>query len=452
MIISLDSNNGSAFIEAYTQMPVSPISFASPTFPSSDSFCVRSSDSLCVRGSDPFCVRGSEKARVRSSDSSRVRSADPFCVRGSDSSAVSVSDSVSRFASSLPSVSQSARDLPESDLARVYLSACDLPESSAFPTQSFSLSRSDRASKQPRSTRSDFADIFLSTKKKYKPVALKVKPVLAELPERFRINRKITGDPLVGLPTILSVPPPFAPSDRYTEERREKLRKVHDSFLLPAELDLMDHFMTLHDKGFAWTDEERGRFRSDFFPPIEFPVVPHTPWVQRNIPIPPGLYEEVCAIVRKKIDAGVYEPSNSSYRSRWFCVAKKDGKSLRPVHSLEPLNKVTIQHSGVVPIPEHIAEQFSSRSCRRMLDLFVGYDKHLIAESSRDYTTFQTPYGALRLVTLPMGWTNSVPIFHDDITHILQPEIPHITIPYIDDVPVKGPASCYIQSDGSHER
>ena len=105
-----------------------------------------------------------------------------------------------------------------------------------------------------------------------------------------------------------------------------------------------------------------------------------------------------------------------------------------------------------MPIPEHIAEQFGGRSCGGMLDLFVGYDERLIAESSRDYTTFQMPYGALRLVTLPMGWTNSVPIFHDNITHILQPEIPHVTIPYIDNVPVKGPASRYIQSDGSQER
>ena len=57
-----------------------------------------------------------------------------------------------------------------------------------------------------------------------------------------------------------------------------------------------------------------------------------------------------------------------------------------------------------------------------------------------EYSTFtsdiQTPFGAMRLVTLPMGWTNSVPIFHDDVTYILQPEIPHTTIPYIDDVPV----------------
>ena len=85
------------------------------------------------------------------------------------------------------------------------------------------------------------------------------------------------------------------------------------------------------------------------------------------------------------------------------------------------------------------------------MDLFVGYDKRALATSSRNYTTFQTPFGAHRLTTLPMGWTNSVPIFHDDVTHILQPEIPHCMQPYIDDVPVKGPATQYLKEDGKPE-
>jgi hypothetical protein len=86
-----------------------------------------------------------------------------------------------------------------------------------------------------------------------------------------------------------------------------------------------------------------------------------------------------------------------------------------------------------------------------MLDLYVAFDKRKVAESSQDLTTFQTPFGALRIVTLPMGWTNSVPILHDDVTYILQPEIPHITIPYIDDTPVKGPKSEYRTIGGSYE-
>ena len=56
---------------------------------------------------------------------------------------------------------------------------------------------------------------------------------------------------------------------------------------------------------------------------------------------------------------------------------------------------------------------------------------------------FQTPYGALRLTKLPMGWTNTVPVFHDDVMHILQPEVPQFTIPYIDDVPVRRPVTTY---------
>lgn len=303
----------------------------------------------------------------------------------------------------------------------------------------------------PLPPETDTTAINLKTTKKYKPVALKTKPVLGELPEKFRIVRKVIGDPLEHLPALNPVPPKYSPYGRYTQERKELFDKAHPGFLWPAERDLLHHFMMLHQDGFAWNDSERGHFREDFFPPVDMPVIPHTPWVQRNIPIPPGIYNNVCALIKKKMDAGVFEPSNSSYRSRWFCVAKKDGVSLRMVQSLEPLNKVTIQHSGVPPFTDQVAEHFAGRACGSMMDLYVGYDERALATSSRDYTTFQSPFGALRLTTLPMGWTNSVPIFHDDVTHILQSEIPHVTQPYIDDVPVRGPATRYIQSNGEPE-
>ena len=51
-----------------------------------------------------------------------------------------------------------------------------------------------------------------------------------------------------------------------------------------------------------------------------------------------------------------------------------------------------------------------------------------------------------------MGWTNSIPIFHNDVTYILQPEIPETTVPYIDDIPIRGPAMRYPLPDGSEER
>ena len=60
------------------------------------------------------------------------------------------------------------------------------------------------------------------------------------------------------------------------------------------------------------------------------------------------------------------------------------------MHSLEELNRVTIQQSGVPPIPDELAETFGGRVCGGVLDLFVGYDNRDLDEGSRDYTTFQT--------------------------------------------------------------
>jgi hypothetical protein len=288
--------------------------------------------------------------------------------------------------------------------------------------------------------------------KKYKKVADKVRPVYQDLPEKYRIIRDIKGDPLEGMLPLSTNPPDFVPTGRYTQERKEKMDEYHDGdFLWPEERKLVHQLIMQQNEGFAWDDTEKGRFRTDFFPPVEIPTVEHEPWVLRNIPIPPGMHKEVCDFIKTKIDAGTYEPSSSSYRSRWFTVMKKDGKSFRIVHSLEPLNAVTIAHSGLPPAMESLAEHFAGRACGGILDLYVGYDERLLAESSRDLTTFQTPYGALRLVSLPMGWTNSVPIFHEDVTHILREEIPEVTEPYIDDVPIRGPATRYELEGGGYE-
>ena len=86
-----------------------------------------------------------------------------------------------------------------------------------------------------------------------------------------------------------------------------------------------------------------------------------------------------------------------------------------------------------------------------MFDLFVGFDQKRLAPKSKDLITFQTPLGTYRLTSIPTGYTNSMQIFHGDTTFLLQEEIPHVAIPFIDDIPVKGPVMQYQSSDGSYE-
>ncbi|THH15277.1 hypothetical protein EW146_g5173 [Bondarzewia mesenterica] len=178
------------------------------------------------------------------------------------------------------------------------------------------------------------------------------------------------------MPYLSPTPPPFSPFDHYTSEHRDIIDNVHPgNFLWPAECDLMHHFMCVQNDDFAWNDTKWGHFREDFFPPVDIPVVAHKPWVLHNMPIPPEIYNKVCDVIRTKITASIYESSNSSYRSRWFTIIKKDSSSLCLVHSLEPLNAVTIQHSSIPPYTDQIAEQFTGCAYGGMLDLYIRYNE-----------------------------------------------------------------------------
>ena len=101
---------------------------------------------------------------------------------------------------------------------------------------------------------------------------------------------------------------------------------------------------------------KKGRFLDDYLLPVVIPTIEHIPWVHQQPPIPPGIRNKVLKLIQKKIDSGVYEPSNSSYQSKWFCVAKKNG-SVRIIHDLQPLNTVMIRDAVTLPYVKHFAEQ-----------------------------------------------------------------------------------------------
>ncbi|KAG6838318.1 hypothetical protein C0991_000277 [Blastosporella zonata] len=58
----------------------------------------------------------------------------------------------------------------------------------------------------------------VQVKKKYKPVALRTKPVAAKIPDGFQIIQNIIGDPLKDMPILSPNPPPYSPTGRFTQE------------------------------------------------------------------------------------------------------------------------------------------------------------------------------------------------------------------------------------------
>ena len=163
---------------------------------------------------------------------------------------------------------------------------------------------------------------------------------------KFRMIHKSLSDPLTSMPQIN--PLPFTPTLRYSRQ---------------------------------WCDI----FNEEFDENLDIPVVPCTSWFQTNNLIPPGIFQNVCAITKQKIEADVYEPSKFSYFSQWFCILSKK----------------------VPPLLDRLTEYFSARTYRAMLDLYVGYTGQFIAKSSHDLTTFETLFEALRQVALPLLYGTS---------------------------------------------
>jgi hypothetical protein len=133
--------------------------------------------------------------------------------------------------------------------------------------------------------------------KRYKPVAKRVKPVKTTLPEEYRILRVNHPDPLRDLPTLPTKPPIFTPGVRYTTERYENHKKSMKEFLWPEEEKLAHELVKLQEDVFAWEEIEKGRLKDEFFAPVVIPTIEHIPWALRNIPIPPGIYDRVIAII-----------------------------------------------------------------------------------------------------------------------------------------------------------
>jgi len=284
----------------------------------------------------------------------------------------------------------------------------------------------------------------------YKHVDQKVKPVPGRYPEDAHIHCQFPKNPLDSLTRLTPLPPDFIHTKKLTNECLASMKLNSDGFLWPEEEKLFAHVMKLNEAALAFDELEHSNFCSYYFSPYIIPILPHEPWEYCNIPIPPGIHERVIQLLRDKIAARLYEPAQSSYYSKWFCVMKKNGK-IRIVHDLQPLNKVTIRDAGVPPILDDFVKPFAGQQCYTVFDLFSGFDAHQLHPDSRDLTSFMTPLGLLRHTAMPQGYTNSPSEFQNCTSFILQDEIPHVANVFIDDLTIKGPETRYNDANGNAE-
>ena len=251
----------------------------------------------------------------------------------------------------------------------------------------------------------------LSTKKRYKPVHRKFRPVPTYMPNPEAQEFLPIPPPS---PTLLPTHPPPIHSlsfgNRVTKDRLfEMMLKIEPGLLTEAETNLIAFVIVSREQVFAFDYAEKGMFSRNYYPDYEIPTIEHTPWQRKPIFMPQAIIDEVKKIIREQEEAGRFKPMTSSYRSSMFAVAKKSG--IRLVINLEELNVVTIQDSALPPNVNEFAESFLGHSIYGLLDLFSGFDARWVAPHSRPLQAFHTPLGARQQTTLVQGYTNSVQEF-----------------------------------------
>ena len=134
---------------------------------------------------------------------------------------------------------------------------------------------------------------------------------------------------------------------------------------------------------------------------------------------------------------GILELSSAPYLKWWLTMPKKND-TLPFIQNLHSVNKVTIRNAGIRPTIEEFMKAFAGRNIYSVRDLHSGYDQFQLAVESRDITTMRTPLGLVWMCTLPQGGTNSVAHMVNAMNKVLRDCIPNITMPFLDDIPIKG--------------
>ena len=120
---------------------------------------------------------------------------------------------------------------------------------------------------------------FTSHSLTYKPVANKVRPVLAPLKEEYHVLRWLPDDPLAGLITLPTNPLDFVPGQGFTQECANALDLKLAQWLWPEGVKLVWWMVLNLETAFAWTATECSRLDNWYFPPVKIPTIPHTPWI-----------------------------------------------------------------------------------------------------------------------------------------------------------------------------
>ena len=222
-------------------------------------------------------------------------------------------------------------------------------------------------------------------------------------------------------------------SDRW---RKEEIRWIFlsEGKLPEEEEEAIGELLMQYHHAFSLEEGERGETE---LVQLEIDTGSSQPIKQRPRRMPFAVREEVSKQLRQMLQAGVIQPSKSSWASPVVLVKKKDG-SHRFCVDYCVLNTVTKQDTFPLPRVDDLLDQLGETRYFSSLDLASGYWQIRVHPESQSKTAFVTHQGLHEFEVMPFGLTNAPSVFQRLMQQVLMglnPEdAPDFVSVYIDDI------------------
>jgi len=147
------------------------------------------------------------------------------------------------------------------------------------------------------------------------------------------------------------------------------------------------------------------------------PYAVHTP-----IPVPMYWKYNVKEDIERDVRLGIIEKVPQGTPVKWcsrMVVVGKPDLTPRRVVDLQQLKKATLRETHYTNTPFEIVSQTPNNTVKTVLDAWNGYHSLMLADASKDATTFITEWGRYRYKRAPMGHHSSGDAYtrrFDDIT------------------------------------
>lgn len=162
-------------------------------------------------------------------------------------------------------------------------------------------------------------------------------------------------------------------------------------------------------------------------------VYPHQTYCRASYSVPWSKKEAVSKEIKKMLDWGIIEHSNSPYSSPIIAVMKADN-SVRLVLDARDINKIIKPVRTRPEKLEELIQSFHGVKYLSSLDLRSSYWQIKLAPESRKYTAFIFAGRSFHFRVMPFGLNISGGVFIDALDRVLGPDLLQKVKVYVDDL------------------